>query len=230
MERAARGSGTVRPGGGTNRGWMPSAAVSSSDAKEASCAASCRNWSGARHERKRTPRARETAASKNALAEPGDVNQPGAREGQGQGSARGGQPQAGGQDPGAQEGPRETSTNKSAQRSVLHLPSVKLECGLWYTTPAETKLALGAMDLLRERENGQRVFVWRRPEALNQNHRVWERFLTEEREDVGRGSPAGKPAWNACNLGQARRAVEQVEMSTAVFALPRAEVRDVSRP
>ena len=38
-------SGTVRLGCGTSKEWMPRATASSSDAREASCAASCLSWS-----------------------------------------------------------------------------------------------------------------------------------------------------------------------------------------
>ena len=44
----------------------------------------------------------------------------------------------------------------------FHISKVRLECSLWNTTSAETKVRLRAMELLRERKNGQSVLVGRR--------------------------------------------------------------------
>ena len=48
----------------------------------------------------------------------------------------------------------------------LQISRVMLECSLWNTTSAETKLRLCAMDLLRERKTVN-VSWWGRPQALH---------------------------------------------------------------
>ena len=130
-----------------------------------------------------------------------------------------------------QAGPRGAARAAMCQRERIcralrfHNPKVMLECSLWHTTSAETKLRLRAMDVQRggKTVNG----AWRGCPWALQMIGVYKMFLTG-----GWGEGGGRVRAIAVSLGSETDPVqsgqacwasgEQVEISRAVCALPRA--------
>ena len=118
--------------------------------------------SGQRHSRARRPGEAETGARTGQGRTPGRV----AAEGAGRP-----QPRAGDQDPGAQQHER------ICRALRLHIFRVMLECSLRYTTSAETKLRMRAMDLLRARKKVN-VPWWGRPQPFHRLLCSYSHILT----------------------------------------------------